>query len=213
LGNTVTSRVLVFLDYQNVALAAHHRFGPVGTANRIANLDPATLGRLITSRRHVPSELAEVRVYRGLPNSRREPVAAAANSRQADAWERTNMVTTVRRLLRYPRGWPAVPAQEKGIDVSLAIDMIRLALEHRYDVGVLFSSDTDLVPALETLAELKLARFEVAAWAGTNRLRLAGKARPWCHYLSRADYLAVVDPTDYTKPSPTASDQAEDTAT
>jgi uncharacterized LabA/DUF88 family protein len=206
----MTPRVVVFLDYQNVALTAHDRFGPAGTANRIANLDPVKLGTLITSRRNTASGLAEVRVYRGLPSPRREPLAAGANTRQADAWERTRKITTVRRPLRYPRGWPAVPAQEKGIDVSLAIDMLRLALERTYDVGVLFSSDTDLVPALETLAELKLARFEVAAWKGTPRLRLPGTGLPWCHHLSRADYLTVVDPVDYTKP-PAARGQDDDT--
>lgn len=208
----MTFRVVVFLDYQNVVLAAHHRFGPIGTANRIANLDPMKLGRLLTSRRNTASELAQVRVYRGLPSPEREPFAAGANSRQADAWQRTNVVTTVRRPLRYPRGWPATPAQEKGIDVSLAIDVLRLALERKYDFGVLFSSDTDLVPALEALAELKLARLEVAAWTGTPRLRLPGTGLPWCHYLTRADYLSVVDPTDYTKPPPPAArGQAVDT--
>lgn len=198
----MTPRVVVFLDYQNVVLLAHRRFGPVGAANRIANLDPVKLGRLIASRRNTPSELTRVRVYRGLPNPLREPIAAGANDRQADAWQRTGLVTTVRRPLRYPRGWPEIPAQEKGIDVSLAIDVLRLALERHYDVGVLFSSDTDLLPAVETLTELKLARIEVAAWTGTPRLRLHNTGRPWCHYLSQADYESVIDPTDYSRPPP-----------
>jgi len=203
-------RTIVFLDYQNVVLAAHHRFGSVGTANRIANLDPVKLGRLLLSRRNAASELVEVRVYRGLPSSSREPIAFSANDRQTDAWRRTDTITTIRRPILYPRGWPSTPAREKGIDVSLAIDVLRLALERTYDVGILFSSDTDLVPALEALAELKLARFEVAAWVGTPRLRLPGTGRPWCHYLTQADYLAVVDPVDYTKPPPTATRGQED---
>jgi NYN domain len=128
-------------------------------------------------------------------------VSASAFSRQVGEWERSPLITTVVRPLRYPGDWPDAPAQEKGIDVALAIDFLRLAIEQAYDVGILFSLDTDLVPALEMVSTLKLARVEVAAWAKAFRLRLPGTTLPWCHHLSRADYLTVADPTDYTKPS------------
>ncbi len=38
---------------------------------------------------------------------------------------------------------------EKGVDVRLAVEMIRLAREDKYDTAYLLSSDTDLVPAVE----------------------------------------------------------------
>ncbi len=38
---------------------------------------------------------------------------------------------------------------EKGVDVRLAVEMIRLAREDQYDLAYLLSSDTDLVPAVE----------------------------------------------------------------
>ena len=40
---------------------------------------------------------------------------------------------------------------EKGVDTAIATDMIRLAWEQAYDVGVLASADADLVPAVEFL--------------------------------------------------------------
>jgi uncharacterized LabA/DUF88 family protein len=40
---------------------------------------------------------------------------------------------------------------EKGVDTSIATDMIRLAWEDAYDVGVLASLDADLVPAVHFL--------------------------------------------------------------
>jgi uncharacterized LabA/DUF88 family protein len=197
----VVARVILFVDYQNVALLAHRTFRTQSTG-RIANIDPIRLGKLVASRRHEESELVGVRVYRGLPSPGRDPQAFAANDRQADAWDRTRAVTTVRRPLRYPRDWPENPPQEKGIDVALAVDFVRLAMERRYDAGILFSSDTDLLPALETVVDLNLARAEVATWASTFRLRLSGKNQLWCHHLSRSDYLAVLDPTDYRRPTP-----------
>lgn len=38
---------------------------------------------------------------------------------------------------------------EKGVDVRLAVEMIRYARQDAYDVCYLLSSDTDLVPAVE----------------------------------------------------------------
>ena len=41
--------------------------------------------------------------------------------------------------------------EEKGIDTAMVTDMIRLAWEDAYDVGVVVSSDSDFVPAVELL--------------------------------------------------------------
>lgn len=38
---------------------------------------------------------------------------------------------------------------EKGVDVRIAVEMIRFARENKYDTAYLLSSDTDLVPAVE----------------------------------------------------------------
>ena len=41
--------------------------------------------------------------------------------------------------------------EEKGVDVAIATDMIKLAWEDVYDWAVLVSSDRDFVPAVEFL--------------------------------------------------------------
>lgn len=38
---------------------------------------------------------------------------------------------------------------EKGVDVRLAVDIVSQAFAKRYDVGVVISSDTDLIPAMQ----------------------------------------------------------------
>ena len=107
----------------------------------------------------------------------------------------------ITRQLRYPQTWPNSPAQEKGIDVALAIDFVRLAIDGDYDAGVIMSTDSDLQPALEFVRGHNPGRLHVvvAAWGiqGTDqRLRLPG-ANLWCHWLSQADYKAVADHTSY----------------
>lgn len=51
---------------------------------------------------------------------------------------------------------------EKGVDFLLAVDLVRLAAEDRYDVAVVLSGDADLVPAIETVQQLYRKRIEVA---------------------------------------------------
>lgn len=43
---------------------------------------------------------------------------------------------------------------EKGVDLRLAIDMIKMALSDEYDVAYLLSSDNDLVPAIDECRQL-----------------------------------------------------------
>lgn len=39
---------------------------------------------------------------------------------------------------------------EKGVDVQIAVDMVRGAIKNEYDICFLISSDTDLLPAIQT---------------------------------------------------------------
>lgn len=89
--------------------------------------------------------------------------------------------------------------REKGIDVALAVDLVRMAIKDEYEVGIVFSRDTDLLPAIETVFELKVAHVEVATWVGTSQLRykLPYGKRLWCHKLDGDDFEAVRDRRQY----------------
>ncbi|TSC90452.1 MAG: hypothetical protein G01um10145_124 [Microgenomates group bacterium Gr01-1014_5] len=39
---------------------------------------------------------------------------------------------------------------EKGVDVQIAVDIVRGAIKNEYDICYLISSDTDLLPAIQT---------------------------------------------------------------
>jgi uncharacterized LabA/DUF88 family protein len=100
-------------------------------------------------------------------------------------------------MLRYPKDYPVGRPQEKGVDVALAVDFVCLAFQSAYDVGVIVSHDTDLIPPLEAVRELRLAHVEVAGWRGRNRLQFPETKFPWHHDLYEADFAAVRDDTDY----------------
>lgn len=117
--------------------------------------------------------------------------------RQCAAWENKGVIVKP-RTLRYPFDWPKSPAEEKGIDVALALDFVTLAVDGDYNIGVIVSTDTDLRPALEYVMEKNLASVEVAAWYTTYSRGLSLPDKPvWCHRLTKLDYDAVADYRDY----------------
>lgn len=191
-------RVVVFMDYQNIHGWARRSFCDFGADVSDGHISPLKIGEMLTARRPRPSELKEVRVYRGRPNPERQPTSASANDRQASRWESSAKVTVIRRNLDYPHNWPDEQAREKGIDVAIAVDMIHLAMTGHMDVAILFSSDKDLLPAVEVIYNERLCHVEVAAWTQANRLRFPDTQMPWCHSLNDAAFEAVRDKTDYT---------------
>lgn len=201
----MAARVVLYLDYQNVYMGARGAFHPFGTSPQAGQIDPLQLGELITERSPFDRQLAEVRVYRGQPDSQKDPRGYAANDRQCAAWRRLDRTTVVTRTLQYPRTWPQEKEREKGIDVQVAIDIVAMAVRDEYDVAVLMSTDTDLKPALEFVSKLAgdpYPRCEVAAWSSpqghSRRLSIPG-GQIWCHWLSESDYLTVADPTNYAE--------------
>lgn len=202
-------RVVVFLDYQNVYMGAREAFHPYGSRPQDGQVDPYRLGELLVTkaRPRFDRALTEVRVYRGQPDSAKDPRGYAANDRQCRHWETLPKTNVTTRTLRYPRDWPQEREHEKGIDVQLAIDLVAGAVRGEYEVGILMSTDTDLKPALEFVRELQgdpYPRCEVAAWSSptgySRRLSISG-GQIWCHWLDEADYRSVADPTNYALPS------------
>jgi uncharacterized LabA/DUF88 family protein len=205
----VADRVVVFLDYQNIYKGArscfHSRYGP----HTDGQIQPLQLGKYLAQDSPFDRDLVQVRVYRGRPGSSRDPKGYAACTRQCDIWAQEPCVQPVLRTLSYPRGWPvsSLPGErprEKGIDVAPAIDFVIMAVRGYYEVGILMSTDTDLEPALEVVAEMTATggpRAEVAAWSGegmhNRRLSIAGTSL-WCHWLDKSAYLKVADGIDYS---------------
>lgn len=201
-------RVTVLIDYENVQRTAARRFLNIGADQGTSgHVHPRALAELLVGKRRRPSFLQEVRVYRGQPNPHKQPVSASANNRQASDWEGDG-VTVVRRNLWYSDDWPTVPPIEKGIDVAVAVDAVRLAATRQTDAVIIMSHDKDLLPAVETIIELPQCHVEVAAWSECHRLKLSKEAcedrgvspgSPWCHFLSEVDFNQVRDHTDYTQ--------------
>lgn len=61
-----------------------------------------------------------------------------------------NIIISLGQLIKHPDK----TYHEKGVDVRLAVEMIRFARQDKYDIAYLLSSDTDLVPAVEEVRSI-----------------------------------------------------------
>jgi hypothetical protein len=92
--------------------------------------------------------------------------------------------------------------EEKGIDVRLALDVVRMARENRYDVALIFSQDQDLSEAAD---EVRVISVQQARWikvacafpiSPTAENRRGINGTEWIT-IDRATYEACLDPIDY----------------
>ncbi len=95
------------------------------------------------------NELAQVRYYIGALRRKRgneKSERMYANQQKLLAkLQQQNISVTLGQLIQHPDK----SFHEKGVDVRLAVEMIRFARENAYDIAYLVSSDTDLVAAVE----------------------------------------------------------------
>ena len=194
--------VVLFIDYNNFYNGARRAFFSPTDAHYHGQIDPLEVARLVCSRPPpgTTRTLIQVRVYTGMPDATREPKTYAAHMKQTAAWRRNGMAV-VTHPLRYPGDWPASRAQQKGVDVALAVEYVAMALDCGHDVGIIASTDSDLRPALTQVRQKcgESCLTEVAAWTSpqtNSRLSLPGES-VWCHWLDKTDYNQVADQTDY----------------
>jgi hypothetical protein len=198
---TSARRVAVFVDYQNCYSAAREAFHHSGEPVTCGQVWPHILANVLAGKGPAGRyQVAHLGVYCGLADPRRDPKTAGARQKQIVAWQKHG-ASVFARPLRYPRGWPQEKAEEKGVDVKLAIDVVMGAIEGVYDAGIIASCDTDLAPVVEALIELKNLKrspeVEVIAWKGrSNKIAVPGRQLTY-RWVGDRDYQAMRDVTDY----------------
>ena len=190
---------LVLIDYQNVHKTAWECFTSYGTPVYEALIHPGKFADQAAwkwAAANGETLLVErVLVYRGLPDPRKERLLNSRVSRQNAAWRKDARVEVNTRPLRYPRDWPDEKAQEKGVDVMLALALVRAALDGKYDRIIIATRDTDLLPAIEMAEEEKPGSVILAAWDGQSTLK-ASLALPSVS-MGAAEYRKSRDTGDY----------------
>ena len=140
--------------------------------------------------------LSEIRFYTGVPN----PAAGPDQARWQEFW--TNKFRYLRNGGIYVyRGRVNSGGQEKGVDVSLALDLVRATYEQRYEVAIIVSQDSDFGPAVSLAREIARSQnrsllFESAFPIGPG-ISPRGVPGTTGVHIDQAVYDACFDPRDY----------------
>lgn len=196
------ARVGFVIDYQNMHLTAHNLFTP-NLKKQASLLHPLLLSECVLMRRAqffkqqvVQLKITQIRVFRGLPSNKQEPQKYAQNLSQKSEWSKDKRVIIEYLEFKY-RTKQGLPPQEKGIDVLTALNFVEMAQSGDFDLVILMTHDTDLLPALKMANLVAGVQIETAGWAGLNKLRTNQK-KLFHTYLTDEDFKYSLDRKDYS---------------
>ena len=89
--------------------------------------------------------------------------------------------------------------REKGIDVKIATDLVAAALDDKYDVGILVSSDSDLVPMVDWIRFRFKKKIEYIGFSIPDKSGTGNGIRPTQSLISRTDIQRVLVESDIRK--------------
>ncbi|MGD0732464.1 MAG: NYN domain-containing protein [Terracidiphilus sp.] len=196
-------RVFAFIDGQNLFHQVKDAFG-----YRFPNYDVAALTRVVCGVNGW--QPTEVRFYTGIHDATANPfqnafwVSKTAQMGQVGVKVITRPLRYRNKSVRLPDGTEHtfLAAEEKGIDVRIALDVIAGARSGAYDVGIIFSQDQDLA---EVASEIRTIAREQGRWikiasafpdSPTARNRRGINNTDWIR-IDRGTYDRCIDPRDY----------------
>jgi uncharacterized LabA/DUF88 family protein len=208
-------RAVAFVDGQALFFAARQVFG-----YQRVNYDVAALSLEVC--RQQGWELAQTRFYTGVPLLEKNPTLYNFWTLKLMQMRRQG-VHVFTRNLKYKQnttgthrggyGEPTFTRREKGIDIRLALDVVKLAHKKAYDIALLFSQDQDFSELVDDVAEIakqQIRCIEVASAfpCSPEAPNKRGIDRTSWIEINRATYDACLDPQNYS-PTPIALKESD----
>jgi uncharacterized LabA/DUF88 family protein len=196
-------RAVTFVDGQNLYRSVKEAFG-----YHYPNYDLQKLSEAVCQSRGW--NLTQVRFYTGVPDATDDPrwnhfwvgKLAVMGKTGIEVFSRPLRYRNDRVVLPDGRTHTFLRGSEKGIDVRIALDVIRLAIRNEYDVAVVFSQDQDLSEVADEIRAISRLRgrwiriacaYPVSPTTGNKR---GINHSDWIQ-IDRNMYDACIDPTDY----------------
>lgn len=144
-ASATSPKTVAFIDGQNLFNAAKKAFG-----YHYPNYDVKALAKAISVQQGW--RLVQTRFYTGVPLVKDDPdrnyfwSKKFLQMRRQKIYVYSRYVRYIKKEIILPNGQKhsVVVGDEKGIDVRIALDIIRLAHKKVYDVALVFSQDQDL---------------------------------------------------------------------
>lgn len=199
----VTKRAVAFFDGQNLFHCAKAAFGYT-----FPNYDPYALAHEVCAQNGW--DCTGIRFYTGIPDQADNAfwnhfwTAKGAQMGRQGIHVYTRSLRYRNKSIRLPDGTTHtfLDGDEKGIDVRIAVDVIRLAQKREFDVALLFCRDQDLS---EVADEIRLMASEQKRWIKIASAYPHSPATPSVRGINKTDWLRIsrdtydkcVDTRDY----------------
>ena len=198
-----TKRAISFFDGQNLYRHAKDAFG-----HHHPNYDPRQLADAVCAEHGWINR--GVRFYTGIPSARATTMWHGYWTRRLTAMRRAGIHVTSRPLryrlesIRLPDGSVhELPTQrEKGIDLRLGLDVVRMARNAELDVAILFSQDQDLAEVAREVRDIvrstnRWLKIVSAFPYGPHATVSRGIDRTDWFRMTQDFYDSCLDPRDY----------------
>jgi len=204
-------RAVAFIDGQNLYRHAKDAFGYL-----FPNYDPNKLHNAVCAARGWGPH--GVRFYTGTPLAGKSPLwhgfwsSKLLSMRRAGIYVYSRPVRYHTAEFELPDGsiWEVDTSHEKGVDVRLALDVVRLAISNQFDVAVIFSQDQDLTEVVAEVREIsrtsgRWMKVACAFPSGPNATTNRGIDKTDWIEMEKSFYDACLDPFDYRPKPPSAA--------
>ena len=193
-------RTIVLIDGQNLYHLARTAWDPglsrPSSPYAWPSYDVEKLARALVSR--IPGRtLVETRFYTGVP----DPAVGPSQRFWHGFWSNKLRYLRSRGVYVY-RGRVSAGGQEKGVDVSLALDLVRATYEQQYEAAIIVSQDWDFGPAVRFAKEIAQGQaralvFESSFPVGPGSFSRRGIPGTTWIPIDQATYDACRDLIDY----------------
>lgn len=195
-----TLRTVVSFDGQNLYHLAKNAWAPVpavpGSPYGYPSYDVEKLAQALVAR--VSGRvLTQIRFYTGVP----DPSHGRKEAFWHGFWNNKLRYLRSRGIYVY-RGRINPGGQEKGVDVSLAVDLVELTYDRVYDTAIIVSQDWDFGAAVRLCRRVAQGQGRTLIFESAFPYRL-GAVSPrgipsttWIH-IDKGLYDACYDPIDY----------------
>jgi uncharacterized LabA/DUF88 family protein len=195
-------RAVTFFDGQNLYRSVKAAFGYT-----YPNFDPVKLSQLVCSKQNW--QLDSVRFYTGIPTQTDDPfwnkfwINKLANLGRQKVVVYKRYLANREKIIETPDGDIVMPFfVEKGIDVRIAIDIIRMAINGMYDVAIIFSQDQDLSEVATEIRNISKERdiqIKIASVypQNNNQAYYRGINKTEWIQLTKSEYDSCIDHVDY----------------
>lgn len=196
-------KAFVFVDGQNLYRAAKDAFG-----YHYPNYNISLLSKHVCSIRGW--DLSSIYFYTGVPDPQDNSFWHNFWSKKLSYMGRSG-INLYSRSLRYhnkdfkcpscDKIYTSLVGHEKGVDVRLALDVIRLAQERRYDVAIIFSQDQDLKEVSEEIVKISNQQKRwiriASAFPASPTYKGRGIDKTEWIKIDKKNYDACIDSNDY----------------